>query len=279
MYTARMINVCWLRSPVLLLLLAGAGCATSDAAAPPPAARAISGAASPTAVESPASASVVVARVQGQPIVARELDAHQAATGLPRLEALEDLVDLALLGEAARTLGLPPVTGVPPSGEVRDALAYEVARKLSLDVPPPVIVLVVNHAWVKDAPQAANRAVERAAMERLRGLVVAGDSIPNAYPKLGTDGAGWHVGDREEYPYEVVPAAARDLPAGSLSPLISGNGGLHLFTILERRPTRPAPELVRAALHDELRAGKAIEIVEGPAPPAARIAGRRSDEK
>ena len=214
---------------------------------------------------SPSSAPVVVARVQGQAISGRELEAHRAATGLPRFEALEDLIDLALLRQAAGSFGIAlPAEGLPPN-EVREAAAYQVACKLSLDVPPAVTVLVVNHAWVKDAPQAAKRAQGRAAMERLRGLVAGGATIPAAYSELGTDGAGWHLGDHEEYPYDVVPPQARDLPAGRVSPLIEGNGGLHLFTIIERKQTRPAAELVRAALHDKLHAGKAIEVVQGPA--------------
>lgn len=250
-----------------LIQITAAACATSTVSMPPASARPEAPATARTASSSPASAEAVVARVQGQAISTRELEAHQAATGLSRVEALEDLIDLALLRQVAGALGVAlPAEGLPPN-EVREAAAYEVARKLSLDVPPPVTVLVVNHAWVKDAPQPSKRAAERAAMERLRGLVAAGGTIPASYAELGTDGAGWHLGDHEAYPYDVVPAQARDLPTGSLSPLIAGNGGLHLFTILERRQTRPAAELVWAALRDKLRAGKAIEVVAGPAPP------------
>jgi hypothetical protein len=97
-------------------------------------------------------------------------------------------------------------------------------------------------------------------MERLRALCAAGESIPVAFPKVGADAADWHIGDHEEYPYDVVPAEAHDLTAGSLSAIIPGDGGLHLFRIVERRGPPPAPGLVRAALRERLRRGKMIEI-------------------
>jgi hypothetical protein len=89
--------------------------------------------------------------------------------------------------------------------------------------------------------------------------VSGGATIPTAYQKLGGDAADWHIGDHEEYPYDVVPPAAHDLPPGSLSPIIPGDGGLHLFTIHARKAVPPAPEVVHPVLRDRLREGKTIE--------------------
>jgi hypothetical protein len=208
----------------------------------------------------PAPAPAPVAKVDGQPITAAELAAHQAETKRGADEALEDLIDLHLLRAALRAHGLALDTDTPAS---RAAAEYALAKKLSLPLPPAGDVLVVDHAWVKAAEAAKKRAAQRAAMERLRGLVVAGATIPAAYQKLGAEAADWHIGDHEEYPYDVVPPAAHDLPPGSLSPIIPGDGGLHLFTIHARKAVPPAPEVVHPLVRDRLREGKAIERPAG----------------
>jgi hypothetical protein len=184
-------------------------------------------------------------------------------TGLSRREALDDLVDLTLLRAAARAHGIA-VEPTPLSAEARATAEYEVARKLSLDVPPATDVLVVDHAWTKDAEQAKQRGEQRAAMERLRALVMDGATIPASYEKIGAIAANWHIGDHEEYPYEVIPAEARDLPPGSLSSVIPGDGGLHLFKIYARKRVMPPPgmSMVRQAVRERLRGGKTVDLLE-----------------
>jgi hypothetical protein len=232
-----------------------AGCVGPRAAAP--AAVATSTPAAPAAPTVAAAAPVAV--VDGKAIDAAALTAHARATGLARAEALDDLIDLTLLRQATHDSGIALPPG-EPSAEARANAEYELARKQSLDVPAATEVLVVNHAWVKDASQPKTRAAERKSLEKLRALVAAGATIPAAYQQLAIPGANWHIGDHEEYPYDVVPAEAHDLPAGSLSAIIPGDGGLHLFTVIEHKRTLPPPTVVRAALHEALRAGKTIEL-------------------
>ena len=58
----------------------------------------------------------------------------------------------------------------------------------------------------------------------------------------------------------VSPTA--EICSGALSPIIPGDGGLHLFQIVERKQAPPAPELVRQALRISLREGRIIETYE-----------------
>jgi len=219
---------------------------------------------SPPTIASPppaAAAPVLAARVDGQPIAMSDLDAHQARTGLPRPQALDDLIDLTLLRAAASKNGIQVASGALDP-EARAAAEFDLARKLGLAVSPASHVLLVDHAWVKDSKAKKAQAAQRAAVDRLRGLVAAGDTIPSGYDKLGISGSAWHVGDHEEYPYEVIPPEARDLPAGSLSPVVPGDGGLHLFKIIEHKQVRPAADSVSAVLRPYLREGKSIELIE-----------------
>jgi hypothetical protein len=242
------------------LWFAGA-CASSTAAGPAVAAPPAPPPSPVVADAPPPAAPVAAARVDGQIITMSELDAHQSRTGLPRPQALEDLIDLSLLRRAASQHGLDlPSGAVAP--EARAVAEFELARQLGLAVAPASYVLRVDHVWVKDSKQKKAQAAQRAAIERLRGLVEAGDTIPAGYDKLGVAGTTWHVGDHEEYPYAVIPPAARDLPAGSLSPVVAGDGGLHLFKIIEHRQVRPAAAGVSAVLRPYLRAGKSIEVIE-----------------
>jgi hypothetical protein len=247
------------RFPSAVLLFLGA-CATSSAtgpaAPPPPATNAVA------APASPPPAPAAVARIDGQPVAASELDAHQAATGLERSQALADLIDLRLLRAAASRQGIDVATGVLDA-EARAAAEFALATKLGLAVSPASHVLVVDHAWVKDNRAKKAQAAQRAAIERLRGLVAAGDTIPTGWEKLGVAGSAWHVGDHEDYPYEVLPPDARDLPAGSLSPVLPGDGGLHLFKIIEHKQVRPAADAVSAVVRPYLREGRTIELLAG----------------
>lgn len=94
----------------------------------------------------------------------------------------------------------------------------------------PPAALRVDHAWVKGADDPGHRQ----AIAELRTRVVAGESMTAAWTALGEDGNVWHVAESETYEYAVIPAAARDLPVGGVSPVIPGDGGLHLFRILGR---------------------------------------------
>jgi hypothetical protein len=244
------------RLPLAFLVLLGA-CATSgttETAAPaPPAAPAV------TAEPSPPPPAVV-ARVDGQPVYSTELDTHQSKTGLERSKALDDLIDLRLLRRAAGLSGVALPLGIPDP-ETRAAAEFALARKLGLTVPPASRMLLVDHAWVKDSKTKKAQAAQRAAIDRLRGLVAAGETIPSAYNTLTVSGDAWHIGDHEEYPYQMVPPEARDLPAGALSQVIPGNGGLHLFKIIEHKEVRPAASSVSSVLRPHLRQGKVIEIL------------------
>ena len=238
-----------------LLLIGTLSAACSHASAPTPAPA--------SALTPPPAPPAAAARIEGVPVAQDELDRHQARTGLARREALEDLVDLVLLRAAAAQAGLA-APALDATADVRAIAEYELARQRGLEVPVATDVVVVDHAWIKDAPRPKAQAAQRATIEKLRAMVVAGETIPVAFPKLKVDGKPWHIGDHEEYPYEVVPAEAHDLPLGGLSPVIPGDGGLHLFTIHARKRTLPPADVVRTALRGSLRTGKAIELTPQP---------------
>lgn len=216
-------------------------------------------------VVEPVATDLTVALVNGQPIKASELDAHVTATQLPREEALEDVIDLRLVRDAAAAKQVSAPIG-PWSAEVRASIELALANALGFDVPPPRVSLVVDHAWHKDAEDEKIRTADRAQMEQLRTLVEAGATIPEAYTKLRVDGAAWHIGDHEEYPYEVIPSEAHDLPPGSLSPIIPGNGGLHLFKIYQRKQELPPSSEIRSLLSESLRRDATIVRSETPPP-------------
>ena len=121
------------------------------------------------------------------------------------------------------------------------------------------VSLIVDHAWLKDAEVEKTRVAGRALLVRLRTLVEAGATIPQGYDQLQADGALWHIGDHEQYPADVIPGEARDLPPGGLSQIIPGDGGLHLFRIYERKQELPYWDEVRVPLNARLRLDAAIE--------------------
>lgn len=236
--------------PVLGLFLA---CATSAPPAPAP---------GPAAPLPPVVVKPPVATIDGVTIARAGLEEHIAATKLEPAQALDDLIDLLLLRKACgeQDVTLPPGK---PTPEVRAAAEVALARKLSLDVPPSTDVLVVDHAWVKDAKKASVTAKQKKSLEELRALVVTGQTIPKAFETLkGVDGKAWHIGDHEEYPYMVVPAAAHDLAPGGVSPVVAGDGGQHLFQIYARKTTPPPADVVHPLVRDRLRDGKTIVILD-----------------
>ncbi len=204
------------------------------------------------------AADPTVALVNGQPIKASQLDAYASSTQFPREEALEALIDMRLVRQAADIKQVKAPSG-PWSEEERAGVELTLARALGLDLPPVRVNLVVDHAWVKDTEDEKTRAADFALMERLRALVEAGSTIPEAFIQLHIDGSAWHIGDHEEYPYEVIPAEAHDLPPGSLSPIIPGDGGLHLFKIYERKEELPPSSEIHGLLIGRLRQDATIE--------------------
>jgi hypothetical protein len=91
----------------------------------------------------------------------------------------------------------------------------------------------VDHAWVKDAASAAERARQRKSIEELRVKVVGGAGFVAAWESLGVDGASWHVAEGEVYDAAIIPASVRQLRPGEVSAVIPGDGGLHLFRMLD----------------------------------------------
>ena len=108
------------------------------------------------------------------------------------------------------------------------------AKAAASVVPAGPTQLLVDHAWVKDADSASAQEAQRKAMETLRAKVVAGGTFVAAWNELGVDGARWHVAEQETYPADVLPERVRSLPVGAISPILPGDGGLHLFRILGR---------------------------------------------
>lgn len=96
----------------------------------------------------------------------------------------------------------------------------------------------VDHAWVKDASTPTEQVVHRKTMEALREKIEAGGAFIASWNTLGADGTYWHVAEKETDSADVIPEAARNLPIGSLSPIVPGDGGLHLFRILGREPAK-----------------------------------------
>lgn len=205
----------------------------------------------------------LVATVNGQEIRYKELYAYMMTGGLSREETLENIIDIYLIRGAAANFSIEAPTGTW-SKEMRDNIEYSLATVMALDIPPTRVSLIVDHAWRKDAEIETEIMEGRAQITRLRELVAAGGTIPQAFAKMKLDGAMWHIGDHEEYPYEVIPEEARDLKPGTLSPLISADGGVHLFWIYQKKEEKPPAETVHAALVSKLRDGASVEYVAPP---------------
>jgi len=213
---------------------------------------------SPKRVARAAVSDLTVAIVNGRPISSSQLDRHVAVSSLQREEALEDLIDLQLVRAAVVANKLTAPAG-KWSEKQRAEIEYALAQALLLNPPAMQVSLVVDHAWLKDATDDKEQAAGRARLERLRALVVAGATIPQAYARLQVDGTPWHIGDHEEYPAEVLPPEARDLPIGSLSGVIPGDGGLHLFRIYQVKKELPSSGEVHGLLLEWLRRDARIE--------------------
>lgn len=205
----------------------------------------------------------VVAVVNGQTIKAPELESHMSANQLGRELAVEDLIDLQLVRSAVIANKIKAPSGAW-SAEIRTEVEYALAKALKLDVPPPRKYIVVDHAWIKDEAEEKDRAVTLALLVKLRDLVKAGSSIPEAFNKLIVDGSNWHIGDHEEYPYDVIPAEASDLPPGSLSEILPGDEGKHLFKIYAKKEQYPSSAEFRYILNDHLRKDASINVIDQP---------------
>jgi len=205
----------------------------------------------------------LVATVNGQEIRYKELYAYMMTGGLSREETLENIIDLYLIRAAAATFSIEAPTGTW-SKEMRDNIEYSLATVMALDIPSTRVTLIVDHAWLKDAEVETEIMEGRAQITKMREMVANGSTIPQAFVKMKLDGAMWHIGDHEEYPYEVVPEEARDLKPGNLSPLIPGDGGTHLFLMYQRKEEKPPAETVHASLMAKLRDGASIEYAAQP---------------
>ena len=98
--------------------------------------------------------------------------------------------------------------------------------------------LRVDHAWVKNADSAEEKAAQRKLMETLREKIEEGGTFVASWNTLSADGTYWHVAENETYAADVLPEGARNLDIGTLSPILPGDGGLHLFRILGREPSK-----------------------------------------
>ena len=209
----------------------------------------------------------VLATVDGQAIDEAAVSAHAARYSIAsREEALSDLIDLRLLTAAAARAGVPVPDGAL-SSEQRHGVEYRVGRSLGLDLPPATVSLVVDHAWVKDAPRKGERAANRKAIEAMRVLVQGGATVPAAYQQQhGLDGTMWHIGDHETYSTSVLPAPTHGLQPGAVSDVIAGDGGLHLFRVFERLEQLPEADRFAPQLKDRLRDGAKVELAAPAAP-------------
>ncbi len=127
----------------------------------------------------PSAGDRVVATVNGQPIKASELEAYAAEKMLLRNEALEELIELKLLRIVAAENHITAPAGAWTAKDRTD-VEYALAKKLSVEVPPTQIMLVVDHAWVKDTKDKKKNTAQRSLLEKLRAKVEAGATIPEA---------------------------------------------------------------------------------------------------
>lgn len=213
------------------------------------------------AAEEAATAESPAAVVNGKAITKAEVEAYSESSQLPPEYALRDLIDLMLIKAAAKDLGIK-LPDEPWDSDTQAGIETAVAQGIGIEIAKPRIDLVVDHAWLKDAEDAKERAAGRSNLEKLRTLVVKGATIPESFAQMQLDGSLWHIGDHEEYPYESIPAEARDLAPGALSPIIPGDGGLHLFRIYEKTQTPGPIEVISPQLRDELRRRATIEQAE-----------------
>ena len=172
---------------------------------------------------------------------------HRIGSHSVRLAASRAPIALLLLVLAACDAGYDADL---PVGRPRDAApvpaSHRRATPTTLPVPEaapeagddeaeaPVPSLVVDHAWVKDADTLLAQQERRRAMDQLRVNVGRGMTFEAAWVALRVAPEVWHIGEHETYPVAVIPVEARNLPVGTLSPVIPGDGGLHLFRILGR---------------------------------------------
>lgn len=202
----------------------------------------------------------VVATIRDEPVRASELVAYIEATKLPPVEALNDLIEQKLLRSAAQANGIDTPAG-RWSLEERDRIEAALVKALPLSVPPQVGELVVDHAYLKASGDDNEQKAGLALMERLRSLVEAGASIPEAFNQLQVDGSNWHIGDHEVYPASALPDETRELPPGGLSSVLAGSDGFNLFRLYERKiPVDEIRLAVRIYLLE--KTGELVNVLE-----------------
>ena len=202
----------------------------------------------------------VIARVDGRELRSSEVDLHGKAMNLGKEAALEDLIDLILVENAARVrkLATPP----PPwEAEARSTVEAALADALGINRLAQLDDLLVDHAWVKDTSDAQRQRQQRQGISKLRELLIAGRGLNDAWASLNLDGDNWHIAEDEEYAVAVLPEGAGRLKAGDVSDVMPGDGGLHLFKVRGRRPSPEAIAARREVLFNRLRAAARIERV------------------
>jgi hypothetical protein len=135
---------------------------------------------------------------------------------------------LFIAGCAAQT----PAPDAPPPPEPQP-----VPEQAPADA-PAALNLRVDHVWVKDAESPDEQGMQQQALKKLREKIVAGGGFVTSWNELGVDGTNWHVAEQESYPGDVLPEPVRALPDGAISPIIPGDGGLHLFRVIAREPAQ-----------------------------------------
>lgn len=200
----------------------------------------------------------ILATVNSYRITAGKVVDHAGSVYLSRQEALEDLIDITLVKQAVKEYQISaPEDGW--YGEGRTKVESALAQALRIELPPPRVYLIIDHAWLKDAEDEATRRAGRKQLELLRKLVTKGATIPEAYRQLQADGSLWHIGDHEKYEYGIISAEARDLPEGGLSKIIPGDGGLHLYKIHQRKAVPASSADIQMLLNLRLRSTATIE--------------------
>lgn len=102
----------------------------------------------------------------------------------------------------------------------------------------PAGMVLVDHAWVKDASSEKGQAKRRNEIDILRTKAIAGTGFVAAWESLGANGDVWHVAEGETYDTAVIPPSVLALGPGTVSAVIPGDGGLHLFRLIAVGPAQ-----------------------------------------
>lgn len=212
----------------------------------------------------PTPAGKPIVWVDEQPIFSSSVETWATTQQLSFEGALDEQIDWVLLQNQARKFGIA-TSDSNRQGQTRTQLEQEVCAKLQLSIPMGPAQLQVSHAWIKDAEKAADKKTQRKDMDKLRSRVDKGEPFQKAWETLKLDGSLWHVADDETYPVDILPVGVQELGVGALSNVTPGDGGLHLFRIINKLPAQPDTDAIRANLRAKLREQATIRFAEPPA--------------